>query len=385
MKNIFLLLTLSLLVWTGCKNPNAEQPLPEDVAGLKTLLADKEKELASTNQEIDQIKDKLAELDPSFRTENVVQVEIDTIATTDYEHTVQMQGSVQARDEVNISAETGGTLTALNVKEGDYVKSGQIIGSIDQDILQNQMAEVETSLDLARTLYEKQKRLWDQNIGSEVQYLQAKNNVERLESSLNVMRSQMSKGTIYSPIDGIVDAVLVEQGEMASPGMPIISVLNSNRLEVKAEIPEIYLGKIRRGQSVGIYFPSLDKEINGRVSLIGRKIDPANRTFLIEVNISNPGGQLKPNLLAEVQFVDYKLEDVIIVPIQYVQQEVGGRNFVMLAKDDNGTLRATKTYITPGDYSETEVVIDQGLQSGDILISKGMIGLNDHQAIQIIR
>lgn len=376
---------LCITVLFSCKNKeNNLKELPDSVSGLKNLLTEKEKELAKTNQEIVEIKTKLSELDPSFKVESVVQVEIDTVQLVDYQHKVQMQGSVQARDEINISSETSGTITSLKVQEGDYVSKGQVIATINQDILQNQMAEIETSLDLARTLYEKQKRLWDQNIGSEVQYLQAKNNVERLENSLTVMRSQLSKGTVYSPISGVVDAVRIEQGELASPGMPIITVLNANRLQVEAEIPEIYLGKIRRGQYVDLFFPSLEKEMTGRVSLIGRKIDPANRTFTIEVNIGNPGGQLKPNLLAEVSFVDYQLDDVIIVPIENVQQEVGGRNYVMLAKQENDVLRAEKTYVIPGEYSETEVVIESGIQPGDIMISKGMLGLSPHQAITII-
>jgi RND family efflux transporter MFP subunit len=247
------------------------------------------------------------------------------------------------------------------------------------------MAEIKKSLELATDVYERQARLWEQNIGSEVQYLQAKNNKERLQKTLETAEFQMTKANIYSPISGTVDMENLKQGEIASPGMPILSILNVTNVKVNTDLPERYLRIVRSGQYVDMSFPSIQMEMKGKVTQLGRTIDPSNRTLEVEITPSKYSTMLKPNLLAEIKVEEIRLKDVITIPVEFVLQEVDATEFVFIVEGDGSEARAKKRYITTGEASNGSIVVLSGLNIGDRLITRGTRNVSDNELIEFFQ
>lgn len=382
MKNILYIFPVLLLL-TGCQPEPPAGEIPEDLDGKRAMLQEKKDELKELTATIKRLEDQIAELDPSSQRNLGPVVSVMPLAKTDFARYVEVQGEVEADDIVAATSEVAGRLLKVTVEKGDRVRSGQLIAKLDLEQVKKQMAEVETSLDLARTVYERQSRLWEQNIGSEIQYLEAKNNVERLKKSLETLDFQLSKSKVYAPISGVVDQVNLKGGELASPGMPIVTILNTGRLQVVADLPENYLQKISRGDEVDIRYPALDMEQTGRVSLIGSTIDQTNRTFKIEINVGNPRGKLKPNLLATVLVKDYAVEDVVVVPLDLVQQEVGGKKYIMVVEQEDEQMVARKKYVTTGESYEGDIVIETGLDGAETLIMEGARSLSNGDPIRI--
>lgn len=381
MKNIISVLFVFLLV--SCQQQTTTGEMPEDLASLKALLQEKKKSQKALNDEISMIEEKIFNLDSS-------NVESAKLVTTikpekkDFKHYVTIQGNVESDDIVNASSEVGGRILQLLTDEGKYVKNGQLIATVDMEAVNKQIAEVEKSLELAEEVFERQSRLWEQKIGSEIQYLQAKNNKERLEKSLETLRFQLTKSDVYAPISGVVDMVFLKEGELAAPGAPILKILNTSNLKVVADAPEDLLGSIRLGDHVQVIFPSLLDTTDTKISMIGRTIDPANRTFEIEMNVSARGGLLKPNLLAEIRVNDFTKKDVFTIPLELVQQEVGGKDFVMITRQNGDQLTAEKLYITTGDSDGGEIIIESGLEAEHELVMTGARGLANHEVIEVV-
>ena len=360
--SILIFFVASLLI--GC------QPEQTDLQTKKSMLKDKKAQLKELQKEIDSLTASIELIEPNSK-KKISLVTLDTLETITLERYATLQASVMSDELINISSEIGGRLLSVNVDEGDYVKRGQLIATVDTEIIQTQINEVETRLSLANTVFEKQKRLWEKNIGSEIQFLQAKNNKESIEKSLETLKVQLAKSKIYSPVNGNVDMEFLKSGELASPGMPIVSVLNTNKLKVVADVPENYLVKVKKGQDVNISFPAIDKSIDRKVSLIGRSIDPSNRTFKIEMRTDNLGGILKPNLLAEAKIKDLSLENVLAIPIELVQEEVDGKSYVYTATKKDEDLIATKKYVELGESSDDLIQITGGLDKGDVIVLLG--------------
>ena len=339
--------------------------------------------MKSLQRELNDIEAKIADLDPN-RTDRRHLVTTMDIVRKDFRRYATIQGAVASKHLVSVSSEMPGRLTAVNVEEGHSVKRGQLIATVDMQSLKLQRQELETQLELAHDIFERQERLWNQEIGSEVQYLQAKNAVDRLEKSIETIDYSLTKSRIYAPLTGVVDIVILKTGEIAQPGMPIIMILDTKHIMVVADVPENYLGKVRKGDLVNIHFPAIGEDVEAPVTLIGRKIHPANRTFKIEIDLPNTGGLLKTNLLSEVQINDYVELDVIVISQELIQQEVGGRSFVITAVQDGEEYLARKIYIETGRTYEGEVVVTSGLNAGDVLIVEGARGLSDEESIKIL-
>ncbi len=354
-----------------------------DLADLKALRKEKGKDIKKLQKDLKDIEAKIAKLEPNRPSKKRL-VTTTQVVRRDFRRYATIQGAIASKHMVSVSSEMPGRLTSVTVEEGYPVKRGQLIASVDMVSLQKQRQELETQLELAQDIFERQDRLWKQEIGSEVQYLQAKNSVDRLEKSIETIDYSLTKSNIYAPITGVVDIVNLQTGEMAQPGMPIVMILDIRNIMVVADVPENYLGKINKGNKVNIHFPALDLDIEARVTLIGRKIHPANRTFKIEVDLPNKSGWLKPNLLAEVQINDYVEPDVIVISQELIQQEVGGRDFVVIAESNGEAAQAKKVYIKTGQSYEGEVVITTGLEEGDVLIVEGARGLTDAEGIKIL-
>jgi len=381
MERIITLLAILFLV-NACAPAGTENTIPEDLEGKKALLKTKRAELRDLEKMVTQLEEDIAELDPNT-TPNRTLVTTQTIARRDFLHYVDVQGSVQSDDLVNVSSDVGGRILDLKVEEGDNVRKGQLIANLDTEIINTQIAELNTSLELAVEVFERQKRLWDQNIGSEIQYLQAKNNKERLEKSLETLQVQAGKSKVYAPISGVVQMVITKAGELAGPGTPIIQILNTAKVKVVAEVPENYLKAVNKGEKVTVEFPALQSKKEARVSLIGKTINPSNRSFKIEIDMTNPKDVLKPNLLASVLINDYTEKDVVIVPLELVQQEVGGKSYVFVHTEGPDGPMAKKAYVTMGESYNGEIVITSGLQGDETLIVDGAIGLSDKELIEV--
>ncbi|HPK09070.1 MAG TPA: efflux RND transporter periplasmic adaptor subunit [Saprospiraceae bacterium] len=356
-------LVLSAVIFVSCK--------PKDeLASLKKDLASKKEKLNALQVEIDDLNGKIAALEPEKKIDSII-VAVEDIKPTEFVKYAKLQGTVISDNVYKASSEVGGRILKLLVKEGDYVKRGQLIASIDMDALEKQKEEISTQLSLANTVFERQKNLWDQQIGSELQYLQAKNNKERLEKSIETLNSQLSKRNIYAPFSGYVDQELIKEGEMSAPGAPILVIINNDKLKIKADVPENYLTKVKVGEPVIVSLPALNEEIQSKISLLGRVIDPSNRTFSMEVDLANPRNIYKPNLLAEVEVVEYKKDDAIVIPIDFVMEAVSGDKYVYTVNTTKDGSLAQKSIVTLGEGYQGQIEILSGLKNGDRLITDG--------------
>ncbi len=370
-----------LLFFTACQQ---EVEIPMDLAGKKTLIKEKQTELRNLQKEIAQLQIEIDSLDPTANKEKPrTLVTTQIVETSTFNRFIELQAAVEAEDMVGASSETGGRITSLNAKEGQYVKKGALIATTDLETVNKQIAELEKSLELAVDVFNRQERLWKQNIGSEMQFLQAKNNKERIEVSLETVKHQLTKGNVYAPISGVVEMVITKSGEMAMPGAPIIQILNTSRVKVAADVPEKFLRNVKQGQMMTVKIPALELEKKGRVSMVGRTINPSNRTFKVEVNLPNPNGMLKPNLLANMLLNDFSAKNVITVPLELVQQEVSGKDYVFITKEGEEGTMSQKVYVTTGESYDGNIIITEGLKGGETLITTGARGMVDNALIKI--
>lgn len=384
MRYILPLALLFSVFFVSCGG-NEEFVIPDTLKEKRALLKTKNTEINTLKQQLRALEDQATKLQTLVDDEDPAVIKTTLVSTmpvkkVDFERFTQVQGTVQSDDTAIATSETPGRITKLTVKEGDYVKKGKLIATLDLESMDKQIAEVQTALGLANEVYERQKRLWDQNIGSEIQFLQAQNNKERLEKSLETIRFQQTKGNVYAPISGTVEMVMTKQGEIASPGMPIVQILNTSKIKVVAEAPETLLNAVKRGQQIRIEFPALDKEVTAPISLIGRTINPGNRTFAVEANLNNRDGSLKPNLLAIIHIKDFSQKEVITLPLGMIQQEIGGKKYVMVVGPEN---KAKKAYVKTGESYQGQVIIEEGLTEKSVLVDKGARGLNEGDVLKI--
>ena len=380
-------LLLLLLLLCSC-GPAQEDTGPTGVDEIKTALREKRDQIRELSREIEALEDTLATLDPTFAPK-VALVEYQTVEPTDFRDFARVQATVRAAETAVATAEIPGRILRMNFAEGDAIRRGQLVAVLDVEGTETQRAELETAAELARTVYERQERLWEQNIGSEIQYLQAKNNYERLQQQLKSIDVQANKRNVYAPLSGTVERVTLRTGENAVPGAPILSIISTGDLKVVADAPEDLLTKVERRQEVGVAVPALGLEFRAPVSRIGRTVDPANRTFEVEIDVPRAHvGRLKANLLAEVEILDFAGEDLLVVSQDIIQQEVGGQRYVFVARPAEGGgsgdhLVARKTYVTTGKSYDNRAIVESGLQAGDRLITTGARGLTDGQAIAL--
>jgi RND family efflux transporter MFP subunit len=303
------------------------------------------------------------------------------INDTLFEHFIDVQGSVDARENVNVSARVPGVITAIYVKEGQQVKQGQTLAQVDDQVLKANMAELRTQMDLANTLYEKQKNLWSQQIGSEVQYLNAKNQKEGLERRMATLQDQMSQTRIIAPISGTVDAVIAKLGDNAAPGAPAFRVVNASNLKVTANIAEAYAGRVKEGDQVDIVFPDINRQMRATVAFASRTIDPLSRTIRVEVPMKADNA-LRPNMIAHMRIVDYTAKDAVVIPVGVIQY-TSGKPYVMVAQNANGKMVAQRKTIELGHTYNDKAEIKSGLTKGDRIITTGFQGLNDNDLIKL--
>ncbi|MBT0810849.1 efflux RND transporter periplasmic adaptor subunit [Litoribacter ruber] len=370
----YLIVALGLLAF-GC----AENGGDSEVDQKKQELENYRKEAGDLKVKIDELEREIAALDPSFARSERKSVLITTTQPQvgSFQHFVEVTGSVMSKKNVNISAEVSGRIQEIPAIEGMRVRKGQVIARIDDESAKRNVAEIETQLELARTVYERQKRLWDQEIGTEMQYLEAKNRKESLEKNLESIRLQEDRATIVAPFDGTVEQVMVRMGELVQPGSPIVNFIGESDLFIEGDVSERYVGILSRGDSVEVNFPSLRKNFKTKVTAVGSVINPNNRTFKVEVFLPRMDS-VKPNMLSTLKIMDYESATAITVPTHLILQDNKGEYIYVV---ENSVAR--KQYIERGmTYSERTEILE-GLTGEETLVDKGFREVGDNFKVNI--
>ncbi|MDX2002998.1 MAG: efflux RND transporter periplasmic adaptor subunit [Chitinophagales bacterium] len=340
----------------------------------------KRKELATLQSEIQKLE---KELGDSSSKDNRALVELDTLVSEPFRHYVEIQGKVDAEENIAVSAKSPGVVTAIYVNEGDQVKKGQVLAQLDNQATVQGLEEVKSQLAFAENIYQKQKALWDKKIGSEVQYLNAKNNRDALVKKVETLNEQVELGKIKSPINGTVDEVMVKVGQFANPGpqTPAFRVVNFSKLKVRAEAPESYTGKVKKGNKVVIEFPDLKKELEGKLDFVAGVINPQTRTFFVEAPLESKS-EYRPNMIAILKIVDYEGANTITVPVNAIQR-LAGATYVMVARQEAGKMIARRAEIETGLTYNNRTEIKSGLKDGDVIIVTGAGEVNDGDPVKV--
>ena len=304
-----------------------------------------------------------------------------------FNHYLELQGDVSTKQNVLIYPEMAGTLQKVYVKEGDRVSKGQLLATIDDGGMSSQLSQLKSQATLAKTTFERQERLWKQNIGSEIQYLQAKTNYESSENMVSQAQSQLGKSSIRAPFSGIIDNVIKDQGTVVSPGQgsEVFRLVNLSDMYIEVEIPETYLGSVVKGKEALVYFPVLGDSISTKIRETGNFINPSNRSFEVEIPVPNKEGKIKPNLTAKVNINDYTSEDAILIPTSIISENAEGEQYVFVAEEPNSENEAVvkRTIITTGKTQGAKIEVLSGLEDGDLIIKEGARSVKDGQKVKI--
>ena len=388
MKNIFYTLSLSLLLLSvSCGEPkkNSTEAILEsnDVEKIQQKRDELTNELVALEGEIKQLDSKLKEINPE---RNIPLVTSYEVKSEEFKHFLELQGSVETKENVVLNAEMGGVLERVYVTEGQKVSKGQTLAKIDDGGLSQQLAQMQTQLELAKTTFERQKRLWDQQIGSEIQFLQAKSSYEGQVNAVNQMKSQLSKSVVTAPFSGVIDDIITEEGNVVSPGQtPILRLVNLSDMYIKTDVPENYISDVTEGKLVEVTFPVLGETVETKVRQTGSYINPNNRTFNAEVEIPNKNNNIKPNLTARLKINDYTNENAILVPQNIISENAEGEQYLFVVRDINeskGT--AEQVIIETGKTQGDKIEILKGLKDGDKVIQEGARSVKEGQTVKLI-
>ncbi len=345
----------------------------------------KRKQLTAYKQELHDLQTKISQLEAEL--DSARKIEYVSIKTLDvvprrFEHFFEVTGNVEADEEVNVSPESAGKIMDILVREGQHVEKGTVLATQNTDMLDQSIEEARISLDLATTTFQRQKNLWDQKIGSELQFLQAKSNKESLERRLESLQAQKEMTVIKSPVDGVVDVIYQKKGEIGSPQIPFAKVINIRRLKVYGDVAETYLTRIRKGDQVNIQFPAVGKNVKAPITQIGNYIDPNNRTFRVRIDLQNPDGMIKPNMVAVLEMRDYVSDSAIVVPTLIIKQDFKG-SYTYIVNGTDSIKRAEKIYVQTGVVNNNMTEITGGLIPGMKVISEGFDQVVDGSAVKI--
>jgi membrane fusion protein (multidrug efflux system) len=345
---------------------------------LETL----KKEQAELSKTIESLEKEIAKENPDAAPKvKMKEVNVVELAPRPFDHYVQTQGSIVSIDNIQMSAKSAGVVTHVYVREGEVISQGQTLAQIDNSLIVRGIDELKSNLELATTVYNRQKNLWDQKIGTEVQYLQAKNNKESLERRLATMQEQNDMTKIKAPISGTVEVVNIKVGENVAPGVPTFRVINTNDLKAAAKVSEAYITTIKQGNKVSVSFPDLDKNIDARVTFVGRNIDALTRSFPVEVKLPS-ASFLRPNMTAVLRVIFHTESSALCVPVNVVQ-DINGEKIVYIAESDGKNLVARRKVVEVDGIYGNSAQIKKGLKTGDKVITVGFQGLNDGELIKI--
>jgi membrane fusion protein (multidrug efflux system) len=374
MKTNHLYLLLSLFLFTlSCGEKDELSQKKDELSNLK-------KEATALRNAIDNLEKEIATLDPEFAKQTRRSILISTVnpERTHFEHYVEVSGSVLSKKNVSISGEVSGRIQEIKAVEGMRVRQGEILARIDAEAILANIDEVEKQLELASILFEKQERLWNQQIGTEIQFLEAKNRMESLEKNLATLKTQESRTLVLAPFNGTVETVMVRMGELVQPGSPMFQFVGESNLFIEADVSERYVGIVTKGDSVEINFPSLEHVLKTRVSAVGSIVNPNNRTFKVEVFLPNIPN-VKPNMISVLKIKDYENPNAVIIPNYLILQDNRG-DYVFTVEDNV----SKKRYIQRGRVYKDQAEILEGLMGSETLIDKGFREVGDNFNVNIV-
>ncbi|MFA0962958.1 efflux RND transporter periplasmic adaptor subunit [Roseivirga sp. BDSF3-8] len=380
MRNLTMLIAAGVFL-TGAVSCN-DDSLEKKKAKLKELKA----EAKELDTQIDSLTLEISAMDSTFgrNDANIVQVTVLDMQPDDFAHRIEVRGAVESRRNVMLSAETSGRIQDINVQEGARVKKGQVLVELDASVIRNNIGEVKTNMELAETVYKRQKNLWDQKIGTEIQYLEAKNRFESLKSRLNTLYSQLDMANVKAPFNGRIDEVPARLGEMVAPGMPLVRIISPGDMYIQADVSERYIGRFDEGDTVIVRFPALNKEITTTISSVSGVINRANRTFSVEVKLPKVDFTVKPNQVAVLNITDYTADDVLTIPTKLIQRDSEGV-YVYRLNNKEGDKVAEKVHIETGTSYDGMTEVVSGLNSGDSIIDKGAREVTDGIQVKLVQ
>ena len=386
MRTVYLLL-LTTIILVSCGEK--KQPTLDEVIATQDLtkIRTKKTELDKQSQEIsEKIKLLIAEIDKLDTLKRVPLVTALEAKQEVFNHYLELQGDVKTKQNVLIYPEMPGTLEKVYVTRGQNVSKGQVLATIDDGGIAQQVAQLEATTALAKTTFERQKSLWEQKIGSEIQFLQTKTNYEAQKNSLAQIKKQLGKSTILAPFSGVIDDVIKEQGTVVAPGMgsEIFRIVNLNNMYIETAVPEKYISNVTKGKNVEVFLPMLSKTVNTKVRETGNFINPANRTFMIEIEILNSDKSIKPNLTAKLKINDYTSLKAILIPQSIISENAEGQQYVYIITDLNGNKGIAKQTVVKTGKTQGDVIeILEGISEGDMLIQAGARSVKNGQEVKI--
>ncbi len=347
-----LMILLSVILFASCSGDKTPEQLRDEILNYK--------------EKISLLEKKLKEIDTVSKKEVKIKVNVKKAVLETVSHTFSITGNVTAEKSVFVTPEMNGQIKKIYVSEGQKVRKGQILVMLNGNVTRNGISEVKTALQLAQTIYEKQKKLWEQKVGKEIDYLQAENGKKSLEAKLKTLNSQLDMTIIKAPISGIIDEIYLKEGELASPGRQLIDLVSLEKLEIEADISEEYLPYLKKDAPVMVSFPAFpDIHIKTKISRTGNIVNKVNRTFKLKVKLNNIENKIKPNMIADLLLSDYTGNNILL-PSMIVKTDVKGE-YVYIVKNN----RAVKIYVETGISIGQNTVINKGINEGDFVVIEG--------------
>jgi len=359
-----------------------EKKVPADE--IRQKISDYNQQIVDLNRKISDLERQLELLGETTQNRVRIPVEVSALDYEPFDHYFMVNGRVEAVRDAMISPEMSGQIREITVTKGQKVERGQVLARLNTSVIENNISELKSSLNLAETVYNRQKRLWEQEIGSELQYLEVKNNYESLQMRLKALQSQLDMAIIRAPINGVIDEIFAKNGEIAMPGSRLMQIINLEQLYINADVSESFLPSIHPKDSVLLRFTSFpDYKEKVPIFRLGNVINPENRTFRLQLRINNPDEQFKPNMVADVSIRSYSTDQALVVPSIMIKQDIQGHFVYVATEDAEGDLVAQKVYVERGLSGEGITMILSGIEPGDRLITQGHNRVSNGTLIRI--
>ncbi len=380
MKKISLITALFFLMACGASTADKNKGgINEKKASLESFKKQKEE----LDKKILALEAEIAKLDPSTVEEKAKLVSISEIQPQDFQHFIDLQGKITTENTYNVSPRgQGGQVKAIYVKLGDRVKKGQLLLKLDDAVVRQNIAQLETQVSFAKSIFERQKNLWNEGIGTEVQYLTAKNNVENLEKQMAVVKEQLNLSNVYAEVSGVAESVNIRVGEFFS-GAPMagITIVNPSALKAVVDVPENYVAKIKKGMPVIVEVPDLNKKYKTSINLVSETINNISRSFVAEAKVP-ADNILKPNQVAVVKILDHQAKNAVVIPVEIVQTDENGK-YIYVVGEEKGKKVAKKKPVTIGEFYSDLIEVKSGIAAGDKIITRGFQGLYENQVLEL--